>query len=852
MHRVVAPESNRGPAPRLQVVFGLVALLLLVLGGVTWWNTSRLVDAALWVEHTREVMADLDSLFLSLKDAESSQRGYIITGLPSYLEPYQKAEASFGPTLSRLRRLVSDSSVQALNAQRLEQLVSDRRAILKENIDLRDQSGIEAAAASIARGTGKEKMDSIRALIGQMQSAERLLLHERSTNTASLARIAVVTVSLGALLLFAFLAAIWILVRRDLAHRQAAEERLRTTLSSIGDAVIATDAQARVTFLNPVAEQLTGWSAAEADGRDAAEVFRIVNETTRAEVESPIVRVLREGAVVGLANHTVLISKTGVEYPIADSGAPIRGDGGETSGVVLVFRDITETRRIEQDLQRLASIVASSEDAIVAEDLNGIVTAWNAAAERLFGYSAAEMIGRSTELLEPPDLAGNTQKILARIRNGERVLQFDSHRRRKDGTIVAVSVSVSPILSAEGRIIGASKIARDITRRKDAENELRAAKEAAEAANRAKDRFLAVLSHELRTPLTPALATAQVLERKAGLPEDVLRSLHLIRRNIELEALLVDDLLDLTRIAHGKLELKREPVDLHSVIENVIDICRSDMHARRQSLSHDLRASEHHADADSARLQQVLWNLLKNAIKFTGEGGRVEIATDNPRPGIVRIRVVDTGIGLASHLLDRIFEPFEQASQESSTRYGGLGLGLSISRTLVELHGGVIRAESAGEGRGTTFFVELPSHLDKRVARAVRSTGDTDTSRPPLSILVVEDHADTASSLAQLLESEGHSVRTAASVAEAEALYRERPCDLLITDLGLPDASGHELLVRLRQVRPVPAVVLSGYGTDADVNASRAAGFLEHLTKPINIRRLLHVIDRVSQAALAD
>ena len=847
MNLVVAPPSTRGPGLRLQAVFALVVLLLVVLGLVTWWNTNRLVKAALWVEHSREVIADLESLFLSLKDAESGQRAYIITGLPSFLEPYDAAEASYGPTFDRLGRLLGDNPTQSKDLQQLEKLISERRATLRKDIDLRDHSGIEAAAASIAGGAGKERVEAIRILIRRMQTSERSLLSERTQNTESLARIAIVTISLGGLLLFAFLAAIWILIRRDLARRSDDEERLRITLHSIGDAVIATDAQGRVTFLNSVAEHLTGWNAAEAQGRDAISVFRIINEATRTEVESPIRRVLREGVVVGLANHTLLLSKNGAEYPIADSGAPIRGARGELRGVVLVFRDITEARQNEQDIQRLAAIVASSEDAIVGEDLDGNVTAWNASAERLFGYRAAEIIGHSTSLLEPAELTGNTEKTLARIRSGERVLQFDSLRTRKDGTTVPVSVSVSPILGSDGRIIGASKIARDITERKTAESALLAAKEAAEAANRAKDRFLAVLSHELRTPLTPALATAQLLESKTGLPEDLARSLHLIRRNIELEALLVDDLLDLTRIAHGKIELRREPVDLHSVIESVAEICRSDAHARHQRLTLDLRADEHHAEADAARLQQVLWNLLKNAIKFTGDGGGVEVATDNPKPGVVRIRVVDTGIGLAPDLLDRIFEPFEQASPEGSTRYGGLGLGLSISRTLVELHDGTIRAESAGEGHGTTFLVELPAHLEKRLVRPHRQSGSARASRPALQILIVEDHADTAASLQQLLESEGHTVRAAASVAEAEALFREGPCDLLITDLGLPDASGHDLLGRLRQVRPVPAVVLSGYGMESDVAASLAAGFLEHLTKPINIRRLLQVIDRVAR-----
>jgi PAS domain S-box-containing protein len=980
LRRVLA--TVREPRFRLSLGagFGVVTVLLAVLGLVTYWNTSRLIEASRLVEHTRDVIGQLEVLFSSLKDAEAGQRGYVITGLPSHLEPYKSAVATVRPTLNQIGRLTSDNPAQHDRAVRLGGLVSEKLALLQNNIDLRDRAGIEAAAAGIATGTEKATMEQIRALIGQMQAEERGLLQTRSADTKTTARTAIVTLSLGTALLFTFLGLIWALLRLDLLKRHAAEEELRqseaelrTTLRSIGDAVIATDRTGKITFVNPVAERLTGWSEEEAAGRDPREVFRIVHEVTRAEVESPIFRALREGAVAGLADHAILVARDGTERPIADSGAPIRDERGEVNGVVLVFRDITATRQAERDLQRLASIVSSSSDAIVGEDLDGSVTAWNDAAERLFGYSAEEMIGGSTARLETPELKGNTAKILERIRKGERVQQFDTTRVRKNGQTVAVSVSWSPIRDAEGTIVGASKIARDITKRKEAERALQAseegfrtlsdavtslvwvcndrgeaeylnhrwyeytglssaeslgngwlnvihpddaaqyletwrkcvetgvrceiearyrradgayrwfvarasrieigasplwigtstdiddlkntaaalseAKEAAEQANQAKDRFLAILSHELRTPLTPALASAQVLETRADLPADLRQLARVIRRNVELQALLVDDLLDLTRIAHGKIELRREAADLHVLIESVADICRSEVLAKRQRLELSLRAEEHHAEADSARMQQVLWNLLKNAIKFTGESGSITVTTQNPAPGTLRIRIADTGIGIDAAVLDRIFEPFEQGTARSSHRQSGLGLGLSISKTLVDLHGGTVRAESAGLGQGAVFTVDLPTFQERRLAAPAGLPGGVQRPRQTLSILVVEDHADTAEALSQLLGMEGHSVKTAGSVAEAIAAFRDQGFDLLITDLGLPDGSGHDLLSALRRIRPVQGIVLSGYGMDSDLEMSKAAGFVDHLIKPVNVRRLLHAIDRLGRGA---
>src|SRR6266542_1998860 len=344
LRRVLA--TVREPRFRLSLGagFGVVTVLLAILGLVTYWNTSRLIEASRLVEHARDVIGQLEVLFSSLKDAEAGQRGYVITGLPSYLEPYKSAVATVRPTLDQIGRLTADNPAQHERALRLVGLVSEKVAQLQNTIDLRDRAGIEAAAAGIATGTEKATMEQIRAVIGQMQAEERRLLQTRSADTTTTARTAIVTLSLGTALLFTFLGLIWALLRLDLLKRRAAEEELRqseaelrTTLRSIGDAVIATDRTGRVTFVNPVAERLTGWPEAEAAGRDAREVFRIVHELTRAEVESPILRALREGATVDLANHTILISRDGTERPIADRDAAGRARSAASGVHRVVF-----------------------------------------------------------------------------------------------------------------------------------------------------------------------------------------------------------------------------------------------------------------------------------------------------------------------------------------------------------------------------------------------------------------------------------------------------------------------------------------------------------------------------------
>lgn len=368
---------------------------------------------------------------------------------------------------------------------------------------------------------------------------------------------------------------------------------------------------------------------------------------------------------------------------------------------------------------------------------------------------------------------------------------------------------------------------------------IKQAKEAAEHANHAKDHFLAVLSHELRTPLTPILTAAQMLENSDIQDPEVRRSLSMIRRNAALEARLIDDLLDITRISRGKLEVHCSPLDLHQKIEHVLEMCRKDLEAKPLQLSVQLHAAQHCVDGDAARLQQVLWNLLKNAIKFTPPGGRISILTSNPQPGRIAVDVQDSGMGILPDALPRIFDAFEQASKEVTRQFGGMGLGLAISRNLAALHGGSLTAQSEGKDRGATFILELPltSASPAGISRDShrRDLPDLKHSR----VLLVEDHPDTAKIMTLLLRSYGFHVRAAASAAAALKLVEEAgPFDLLISDIGLPDGNGVDLFRRIRQCQQIIGIALSGYGMEEDIRRSREAGFAAHLTKPVDVKLL--------------
>jgi PAS domain S-box-containing protein len=627
-------------------------------------------------------------------------------------------------------------------------------------------------------------------------------------------------------------------------------EILRVTLGSIGDAVITTDNDGRVTYLNRVAETLTGWTQADARHQPLDVVFRIINEDTRQQVESPATRALREGLVVGLANHSLLVDKNGVERPIDDSAAPIRDDHGVVSGCVLVFRDVSERREWEKreaarllNARLLASIVESSDDAIISKSLEGIIQSWNAAAERLFGYTSAEAIGRHISLVIPSDRLAEEDRIIESLRAGTRIDHFETERVRKDGRRIQISLTVSPIKDDGGNVVGASKIVRDITDQKRAESELRALASDLADADRRKDEFLATLAHELRNPLAPLSNTLEILKRSGHQDASLRRGLDTMGRQLEQLVRLVDDLLDLSRITHNRIELRKRHVDIASVIRQAVLSAQPLADAAGQTIEVTPPAESIHLFADPVRLTQIFGNLLNNGCKYTPRGGTIRVTAVREDSNVV-VTVADTGMGIPPDKLAAIFDMFTQVDQSLEQSQGGLGIGLTLVKRLVEMHGGSVEARSDGEGQGSEFLVRLPIALG--VSEAFTSAESESTTRQATQrILVVDDNKDSADSMAMLLQLTGHEVYTAHDGQQALDLVEQLRPDVVLLDIGLPTMSGHEVCRRIRQQpwgKDVAFVALTGWGQEEDRRRSQEAGFDGHLVKPVDHTHLLAML----------
>ena len=514
-----------------------------------------------------------------------------------------------------------------------------------------------------------------------------------------------------------------------------------------------------------------------------------------------------------------------------------------------IARDISERKRTEMVLAQHACIIESSNDAIYSKTLEGIVTSWNKAAEHLFGYAPSEIVGKDVRLLVPEERLEEEQEILSQAARGEQLAAYETVRLRKDGTRLDVSLTLSAVRFGE-QISGVSAIARDITERKRAAAELEQQKLAAEAANRAKDVFLAMLSHELRAPLSPVVATIDDLETMADGNPALREAVSVIRRNVDHEGRLIDDLLDVTRIVQGKLELRCQPLDVHQCIQHAVELCRSEISHKQMQLQLDLGAARHFANADPTRLQQIIWNLIRNAVKFSPDGGAITIATSAESPDRIRICITDQGIGIEPEILRRIFAPFEQGERLIRRRYGGLRLGLAISKALAEAHGGTLTAASDGANAGSTFTLTLEVLTTEPSLEQPTAAPASDGGTPGnLRILLVDDHEDTRHALERLLKRRGYEVAAAEDAHSALQLAQERPFDLIVSDIGLPDQSGLDLIRNLQRIQPIRGIAVSGFGMEGDVEKSRAAGFSEHLLKPVNLEEFEAAIRRVMAAS---
>src|SRR6185369_16420187 len=618
------------------VATGISVLVLIAAGVAAYLSVRTLSDASDQLVRSKDISIALEQALSSLRDAETGQRGYLLTGRPAYLAPYAAAVATVNQQLDTIRSLsVSDAEART-RFEEIEQLARAKMEELARTISLREAGQSEAALQVVLTDEGKRTMDRLRQLTEEMQAREgsryrEYLGRERSARTLSLWGGGTVSI-----LAIALLALLGFIVRRDTAKVRASEEQLATTLRSIGDAVIATDARGLITLMNPVAESVTGLLAADARGASLDAVFRIINEETRNTVESPVAKVLREGGIVGLANHTLLIRRDGSEVAIEDSGAPILDRAGGTIGVVLVFRDASRERAAEH------------------------------------------------ALLE---------------------------------------------------------------------------------ADRRKDEFLATLAHELRNPLAPIRQAAKVARAPAATESQVRWAHDVIERQVQNMARLLDDLLDVSRITRGTMEIRKELVELQAVVDAAIEIARPAIEARQHALSVEVPPHTK-LHADPLRLAQVIANLLTNAAKYTNPHGHIRV-TGQCNGGELILNVSDTGIGISAEMLPRIFEMFVQVKSVLDKSESGLGIGLALARGLAELHGGSLEAQSAGLGSGSTFTLKLPL---SQTATARPSDGASDAvvqRGPARRLLLADDNVDSAESLAMLLRLQGHEVEVVHDSVEA-------------------------------------------------------------------------------------
>lgn len=511
-----------------------------------------------------------------------------------------------------------------------------------------------------------------------------------------------------------------------------------------------------------------------------------------------------------------------------------QGDDGEQL-ITLFIEDVTERVLAAETRSRLAAIVESSEDAIIGKSLDGVITTWNGGALKLFGYTAEEAIGQPITLLVPEDRLEEVGGIFKQIRAGKSVEHFDTQRRRKNGELVHVSISISPIVDESGKIVGASKIARDITERHAMEQILAARAESLAQADRSKDEFLAMLAHELRNPLASLGNASSVLQAEATAPAERSRALNVLGRQVGNMSRMIDDLLDVSRITEGKIELRTVPVSVSAILENAVATIRPLCDANSQVLTVELPAEPIYIKADATRLEQVFGNLLGNASKYGGRSCDISVKVESEGDDVI-VRIGDNGEGIEPQMLSRIFELFVQSSRSLDRSHGGLGIGLTLVRRLVKLHGGTVEAFSEGIGSGSEFVVRLPTCAAPANANPAGKTPSA--NKRSSRILIIDDNVDSAQMLAMLQHMRGHVTCVAHSGPDGLAAAEDFKPEVILLDIGLPGMNGYEVVRRFRSMPHTSkafVIAMSGYGSEEDIARGKEAGFDEHLVKPVKM-----------------
>ncbi len=1019
--------------------FILLWLVLAASAALSYRQTAQLVSSQELVDHTHRVLAGLESIIASLTEAETAQRGFIITSDPRYLDQYRAAAAAVPQAIHFVRTLTSDNPSQQSQIVQVEHAARARLETIARSIAERQgPDGFERSRDVVASGPGRQQMEAVRAHLATMRNVEEGLLLGREDAAAHRFHLALVSNLTSTGVAAVMVGLVFMLVRRVLRVRQRSamgianeRERYRVTLASIGDAVIVTNMDGTITFMNGIAERLTGWNN-EAIGQPLERIFRIINEYSRQSVESPVGKVLREGVIVGLANHTLLIRRDGSEVAIDDSGAPIRDPSGEMTGVVLVFRDIEERRRAERALQeseaRYRTLIEVSPQSVWMASPDGRLTFTNQWWSDLTGLSGEQSLGEGWLQAIVAEHRERTSQEWSRAIAGSDTCEIDTVIRRaadgserwhqiegravksEDGTVeqwtgvaidvhderaarqalvdslqrereigtrlqhvAAASLTINasqsltsiagvlageartlipshqaygsvalnedwdnaltasafsdkhsglrdreirparvnpevwrrrlpirlteaeraesawweteeetrrpplrgwlavPLVGRDGRILGAIQLSDRVSGdfSEDDEAILRQLAnlaaiaiensrlyDALREADRRKDEFLAMLSHELRNPLAPIRNSLHILRLRARGDAVLEQTSEMMARQVDHMVRLVDDLLDVSRITRGKIELQREVVDASTIVNRAVEASRPAIESSRHSLIVQFANHPLPVDVDLTRMVQVVTNLLNNAAKFTPETGRVEISTAR-KNGDALIEVKDNGAGIADDVLPMIFDLFVQSGRTLDGSQGGLGIGLTLVKRLTEMHGGSVAATSSGAGQGSVFTVRLPlvsAGGSMEDAQLTLDAGSQSLSSRRLRVMVVDDNRDSADSLRMLLTALGNEAQTAYDGQRALELAAEWRPELIVLDIGLPSMSGYEVA---RQLRAAPGtadaviVALTGYGSESDRHRSAEAGFDDHLVKPVDMTRLDELLAR-TRRAIAD
>ena len=871
MHDSAATGVPPG-AVRRRLVDGLLMLVLACLigvGGLAYRSMQAATESGQREAHSRAVMSQLDELLSSLKDAETGQRGFIITGQPEYLEPYHASVGLFAAQLERLRLLTAGNPRQQQRIAALAQGAQERMAIARETIAVRQTQGLLAASEAVKALAGKKSMDQLRALVAQAKAEEAENLKSHATQSGASQRRTLEAVLLGGTLGALALLLLFACLRRELASRHEAEKELRHIASqyqmlfnSIDEAfciveLIFDDGKVPVDYrfleVNPAFERQTGMS--DARGRRMLELV--------PDMEAHWFEIYGKVALTGEPYRFVNEAKA-MQGRWFDAYA-FRLGGPESGRVAVLFRDISDRMKtaeaMRQSEARFRALFDWGPIAIFSSDAAGRLRECNRAALELWGSEPGAGEGDSAFFKAPPvrlpdgTLAPTLRSRTAEVLRGDIAAVYDEAFviERPDAPSMTVIAHVVPLIGKAGDITGAITCCYDVTERSRLQHETAEQAQALTDLHRRKDEFLAVLSHELRNPLAALSNALQLLRLPADADPLQRHSRGIMERQLKHLKHLVDDLLEVSRITTGNVRLRLEQASLNSIVENAVDAANPLIAQHRHALTVSMPQAAVFVHADAARLEQVLVNLLTNAAKYTSPGGLIWLTVENEPMAsgeqaampMVAIRVRDSGLGIAPELLPRIFDLFTQADRSQ----GGLGIGLSLVKQLVELHGGTVTVSST-LSRGSEFVVRLPVML---TALAPAAPALSDSARTPAKaqrrVLVVDDNVDNAQGLAMLLEMTGHATRLAHDGPAAVQAAIDYQPDVVLLDIGLPGLDGYKVAQRIRQqagLENILLVALTGYGQDSDRQRSQDAGFDHYLVKPADFSEIEKILVAVS------